>query len=134
MFERQKGQSKLAQDGHHRIIEMSQVFRIQQATNNYSTACATYAAGIKAVLNDITLRVLVSRLEKAGGKSIRARALLEKAGLVNPKSDVLWAEAVRVEERSGAPTQGNVLLAHKNREPEDCVVASSRSIGLYPTQ
>jgi pre-mRNA-processing factor 6 len=44
--------------------------------------------------------------------------LLEKARLVNPKSDVLWAlaEAVKVEERSGAPAQGKALLARALQE------------------
>ncbi|KAF8488333.1 hypothetical protein F5888DRAFT_1809781 [Russula emetica] len=54
-------------------------------------ARTAYVAGIKAVQKNVTLRVLASRLEEADGKSIRARALLEKARLVNPKSDVLWA-------------------------------------------
>ena len=72
--------------------------QIHQAANNYPAARAAYAAGIKAAPKDIALGVLASRLEEADGKSIRARALLEKAHLVNPKSDALWAEAVRVEE------------------------------------
>ncbi|KAF8488326.1 hypothetical protein F5888DRAFT_1639265 [Russula emetica] len=56
-----------------------------------TVARTAYVAGIKAVQKNVTLRVLASRLEEADGKSIRARALLEKARLVNPKSDVLWA-------------------------------------------
>jgi pre-mRNA-processing factor 6 len=44
------------------------------------------------------------------------RALLKKARLVNPKNDVLWAEAVMVEERSGAPTQGKALRARALQE------------------
>ena len=54
---------------------------------------------------------MVRWLEEADGKSIRARGLLEKARLVNPNSDLLWAWAVRVEERSGASAQGKALLA-----------------------
>jgi pre-mRNA-processing factor 6 len=88
--------------------------QIHQAANNYSAARAAYAAGTKAVPKDITLRVLASRLEEADGKSIRARALPEKACLV--KSDILSAEAVRVEERSGAPTQRKALLARALKE------------------
>ena len=88
--------------------------KIHQTANNYSAARAAYAAGTKVVPNDITLRVLASRLEEADGKSIRARALPEKACLV--KSDILSAEAVRVEERSGAPTQRKALLARAMKE------------------
>ncbi|KAF8503248.1 hypothetical protein F5888DRAFT_1799581 [Russula emetica] len=90
--------------------------RIHQAANNYSAARAAYATGITVVPKDVTLRVPASRLEEADGKSIRARALLEKTRLVNPKIDILWAEAVRVEERSGAPAQGNALLARAVQE------------------
>jgi pre-mRNA-processing factor 6 len=45
--------------------------------------------------------------------------LLEEAHLVNPKSYILWAEAVRIEERSdsGTPAQGKALLA---RAPREC--------------
>ncbi len=70
----------------------------------------------QAVLRDVTLRVIASRLEKADGKSIRARALLEKARLVKPKSDALWTGAVWVEERSGTPAQGKALLARALQE------------------
>ena len=41
--------------------------------------------------------------------------MLEKARLVNPKSDALWVEAVRVEKCSGAPSQGKALLARASR-------------------
>ena len=55
--------------------------------------------------------VLASRPEEVDGKS-----MLEKARLVNPKSDALWVEAVRVEECSGAPPQGKALLARVLQE------------------
>jgi pre-mRNA-processing factor 6 len=67
----------------------------------YSGAREAYAPELKAVPMDIMLWVLASRLEEADGKSIRALALIEKARLVNPKSDVRSAEAVGIEERSG---------------------------------
>jgi pre-mRNA-processing factor 6 len=59
--------------------------KIHQAANNYSAACAAFASGSKAVPKDITLKVLASRLEVAGGKSIRAKSLLEEARLGQPK-------------------------------------------------
>jgi len=49
-----------------------------------------------------TLWILASQLEKADGKSIKARALLDKARQANPGNDLLWAKAARAEERSGA--------------------------------
>ena len=53
--------------------------------------------------------------EEADRKSIRTRALLEKASS-QLESDALWAEVVRVEERSGAPAHGKALLARALQE------------------
>jgi pre-mRNA-processing factor 6 len=47
------------------------------------------------------LWVLVSKLEEFDGKSIKAHALLEMGRLGNPANEVLWAESIGVEERSG---------------------------------
>ena len=93
VFERQQGQSELAlktvTTALSKYPKLAKLYMVQgqihQATNNYSAARAAYAAGIKAVPKDITLRVLASRLEEADGKSIRARALLEKARPSQPE-------------------------------------------------
>jgi pre-mRNA-processing factor 6 len=75
--------------------------QILLAVKVYSGTRAAYAPELKAVPMGIILWVLASWLEEADGKSIRALTLIEKARLMNPKSDVLWAEAVGIEERSG---------------------------------
>ncbi|KAF8151308.1 PRP1 splicing factor, N-terminal-domain-containing protein [Crassisporium funariophilum] len=81
----------------------------------------SYAAGLKACPKEPTLWILASKLEEADGRSIKARALLEKARLVNPGSDVLWAESVGVEERSGAgAAQAKAMLA---RGLQECPVS-----------
>jgi hypothetical protein len=51
--------------------------------------------------------------------------LLEEAHLVNQKSYILWAEAVRIEERSdsGAPAQGKALLT---RTLQECPMSNIR--------
>ena len=85
--------------------------QIQQSQKYYPAARASYAAGLKACPKEVTLWILASKLEEADGKSIKARALLEKARLVNPANDLLWAEAVGVEERSGGATQAKAVLA-----------------------
>ena len=90
--------------------------QIHQAAHKYPLARAAFAAGIKACPKETTLWVLASRLEEADGKSIKARALLDKARLVNPASEELWAEAVGVEERSGSPQQAKALLARGLQE------------------
>ena len=85
--------------------------QIHQQRKDLAAARASYAAGIKACPKDVNLWILASRLEEADNKSIKARALLDKARLANPGNDVLWAEAVGVEERSGGTAQAKTVLA-----------------------
>lgn len=91
--------------------------QIYQDKKQYMAARASYAAGMKACPKVPTLWILASRLEEADGKSIKARALLEKARLVNPANEELWAESVRVEERSSGPGQAMAMLS---RALQDC--------------
>ena len=76
-----------------------------------------YAAGLKQSPKDVALWILASRLEELDGKSIKARALLERARMVNPASEQLWAEAVGIEERSGGTTQAKAVLARGTNNP-----------------
>ena len=75
-----------------------------------------YAAGMKQYPKDVTLWILAIRLEELDGKSIKARALLERARMVDPASEQLWAEAVGIEERSGGPTHAKAILARGTNE------------------
>jgi len=50
-------------------------------------------------------------VEERANQLIKARALLEKARLRNPKSPELWLEAVRVENRAGLKDIGLSLMA-----------------------
>ena len=85
--------------------------QIYQSQKNYPAARAVYAAGLKQCPKDVTLWILASRLEELDGKSIKARALLERARMVNPVSEQLWAESVGVEERSSGAAQAKAMLA-----------------------
>lgn len=85
--------------------------QIHESQKDYSAARASYAAGIKACPKEVTLWILASRLEEKDGKSIKARALLEKARIVNPANELLWAESVGVEERSTGAGQAKVVLS-----------------------
>ncbi|KAK4051709.1 U4/U6 x U5 tri-snRNP complex subunit Prp1 [Microbotryomycetes sp. JL221] len=62
------------------------------------------ATGVKKCPHSVALWLMSSRLEEEIGVRIKARALLEKARSLNPKSEELWLESVKVEERdeSGA--------------------------------
>jgi hypothetical protein len=89
VFERQQGQSELALKTVTITLSKYPKFatlymfqgQIHRAANNYSAARAAYAAEIKAA--ERISPYGYSLAEKADGKSIRARALLEKARLVN---------------------------------------------------
>ncbi|GAA5937627.1 U4/U6-U5 snRNP complex subunit PRP6 [Sporobolomyces koalae] len=60
--------------------------------------------GVKKCPTAVPLWIMASRLEENAGVRIKARALLEKARSINPKSEEVWLESVKVEERdqSGA--------------------------------
>jgi len=62
--------------------------------------------------------------------SIRARAILEKARLSNPKSDILWNEAANVEERSGSIAQAKMLLSRGLQECPTSGLLNAHSIWL----
>ncbi|KAF9519699.1 hypothetical protein BS47DRAFT_1375004 [Hydnum rufescens UP504] len=81
-----------------------------------SGARAAYAVGVKTCPKVPTLWILASRLEEVDNKAIKARALLEKARLINPKDDILWSEAVGVEERNTGMQQAKTVMARGLQE------------------
>ena len=97
--------------------------QIQQSQKDYPASRTSYATGLKACPKEVTLWILASKLEEADGKSINTRVLLEKARLVNPGNDLLWAEAVGVEERSDSTAQVKAVLARgeKLANPMRCL-------------
>lgn len=125
VFERQHGQPetalKILSSALSKYPTFPKLYMIQgqihQTAKDYPAARASFAAGIKRCPKDVTLWILASRLEEADGKSIKARSLLEKARLVNPANEMLWAEAVGVEDRSGVANQAKAMLARGMRLP-----------------
>jgi len=85
--------------------------QIYQSQKNHPVARAVYAAGLKQCPKNVALWILASRLEELDGKNIKARALLERARMMNPASEQSWTKAVGVEERSGGVTQAKAMLA-----------------------
>lgn len=67
-----------------------------------AAAREAYSIGVKRCPHSIPLWILASRLEESVNMRIKARALLEKARTLNPKSDELWLESVKVEQRDGS--------------------------------
>lgn len=62
------------------------------------------STGVKKCSTSTPLWIMSSRFEEKSGVRIKARALLEKARSINPRSEEVWLESVKVEERdqSGA--------------------------------
>ncbi|KAN0062216.1 U4/U6 x U5 tri-snRNP complex subunit Prp1 [Thecaphora frezii] len=89
-----------------------------------------YSRGVKACPHSIPLWLLSSRLEEQAGLAIRARALLEKARLVNPKTDVLWHESVEVEERANSTLQAKTMLSRGLQECPASGLLWSKSIWM----
>ena len=106
--------------------------QIHQSRNNYSSARASFAAGVKSCPKEPTLWILASRLEEADGKSIKARALLEKARLVNSGNELLWAESMGVEERSGGAAQAKTMLSRALQECPSSGLLWSMAIWAEP--
>ncbi|KAF9486850.1 TPR-like protein [Pleurotus eryngii] len=137
-FERQQGQLDLALETLKTPLAKFPKFakfymiqgQIHESCGNIPQARASYAAGLKVCPKVIPLWILASRLEEKDGKSIKARCLLEKARLVNPANDELWAEAVHVEERAAitssttqAQAQAKAMLA---RGLQECPTSGAR--------
>lgn len=69
---------------------------------NISAAREAYSTGTKKCPTSVPLWILASRLEELAGVRIKSRALLEKGRHLNSKSEELWLESVKVEERDGS--------------------------------
>jgi len=140
VFERRHGQIDTALETLRTAItkypKFAKFYMIQgqilQERKDLAGARVVYAAGMKVCPKEPVLWMLASRLEEADGRSIKARALLDKARLVNPGVDRLWAEAVGVEERSGSVAQGKVLLARGLQECASSGLLWSMAIWAEP--
>jgi pre-mRNA-processing factor 6 len=67
-----------------------------------AAARESYSIGCKKCPTAIPMWILSSRLEESLGVRIKARSILEKGRHLNPKSENLWLESVKVEERDGS--------------------------------
>ncbi|EPQ26135.1 uncharacterized protein PFL1_06343 [Pseudozyma flocculosa PF-1] len=99
---------------------------------NIKAAREAYAKGVKACPHSTPLWLLSSRLEEEAGIQIRARAILEKARLLNPKNDELWSESASVEERSGSVAQARTMVSRGLQECPTSGLLWSQSIWMEP--
>ncbi|MCO5575465.1 hypothetical protein L7F22_029266 [Adiantum nelumboides] len=88
----------------------------KEAGANVRAARDAYSKGCRSCPHAVPLWIAASRLEERADMTIRGRAILEKARLVNPKNDVLWDESVSIEERSESVQQAKAILARGLQE------------------
>jgi pre-mRNA-processing factor 6 len=82
---------------------------LAQTPPNISAAREAISVGVKKCPQAVPLWIMSSKLEEQAGMRIKSRAVLEKARASNPKSDVVWLESVRVEERDGSGAAKGML-------------------------
>lgn len=75
---------------------------------------------------------MLSELEEKRGLLIKARSVLEKARLKNPKNDRLWLEAIRVELRAGMKEIANAMMAKALQECPNSGLLWAESIFMEP--
>ena len=93
-----------------------------------------YSRGLKAVSSSVDLWLLAAGLEEKSGLAIRARALLEKARQVHPKSDVIWVSSAALELRTGSAGlgQARALIARALQSCPSSGLIWAFSIWLEP--
>lgn len=87
--------------------------QIEDQKKEKDAARETYNTGLKKVPagQSVPLWLLLARLEEHAGLLTKARSVLEKGRLKNPKNPQLWLEAIRIEFRAGLKDIANTLMA-----------------------
>lgn len=76
--------------------------------------------------------MLLAKLEEKRGLLIKARSVLERARLKNPKNEHIWLEAVRIELRAGMKDIANAMMAKALQECPTSGHLWAESIFLEP--
>lgn len=90
--------------------------QLNEKLNNNDKATQIYKEGVKQASNSINLWICASKCEEKQSSS-KARSLLERARLKNPKSPKLWIEAINVEQRVLNNVMAESLIA---KALQDC--------------
>ena len=91
-----------------------------------------YNAGLKKCGTSVPLWLLLSHLDKRSGQVIKARSVLERAYLRNPKTTELWLEAVRDEKRALFHEMSLLLMAKALQECLNAGMLWAEAIFLEP--
>uniref|UniRef100_A0AAV1U8V8 PRP1 splicing factor N-terminal domain-containing protein n=1 Tax=Peronospora matthiolae TaxID=2874970 RepID=A0AAV1U8V8_9STRA len=99
---------------------------------SYDSAKKMYREGIQHCPTSIPLWTLSSRLEEKMNGVTKARSVLEMARLKNPKTDLLWLEAARLEARWNNPKGQEMLMAKALQECPESGILLAESIDIAP--
>ncbi|CAI5735613.1 unnamed protein product [Peronospora destructor] len=99
---------------------------------NYDNAKKMYREGVQHCPKSIPLWTLSSRLEEKNNGVTKARSVLELARLKNPKNELLWLEAARLEARWDNPKGQETLMAKALQECPDSGILLAESIDIAP--
>ncbi|KAI8439587.1 hypothetical protein MSG28_013314 [Choristoneura fumiferana] len=89
---------------------------IEEQMGKDEDAHNTYTQGLKKCATSVPMWILLSRLEEKLKHITKARSVLEKARLRNPKNAELWLESVRLERRNGSAEIANAVMAKALQE------------------
>ncbi|XP_034238152.1 pre-mRNA-processing factor 6 [Thrips palmi] len=108
--------------------------QIEDQKRERDAARETYNKGLKKVpaAQSVPLWLLLSRLEEQSGLLTKARSVLEKGRLKNPKNPQLWLEAIRIEFRAGLKDIANTLMAKAIQECPNAGILWAEAIFLEP--
>ncbi|KDO29186.1 hypothetical protein SPRG_05428 [Saprolegnia parasitica CBS 223.65] len=98
----------------------------------WEAARQAYRDGIAACPKSVPLWRLSSRLEEKLQGATKARSVLEVARLRNPKNDLLWLEAIRLEGRHANVKGQENLLAKALQDCPDSGLLLAASIDMAP--
>ena len=88
-----------------------QIYQFDFDTSQVVQARESYAAGTRACPQSAPLWLLASRLEESQNLIVKARSVLERARIANPKNPALWTESIRVERRAGNTSASQNLMS-----------------------
>ena len=102
-----------------------------EAGSPLARARGYYQAGLRRCPHSLVLWQLAAALETRGS-AVKGRSMLELARLKNPKSDVLWRAAVRLEVASGNDKVAATLMAKALQECPDSGLLWAEEVRTAP--
>jgi pre-mRNA-processing factor 6 len=107
--------------------------QLEDAEGRPLEARRLYQEGLALCPHSVPLWLCASRLAERDSAA-KARSLLDRARLKNPKTPLLWLEAVRVELRAGSAAMAQSVLARALQECPGAGALWAEAIALEPPQ